>query len=190
MPASYGGRAQHILSYQIGEQGEDLGKDDRHSKQAAYLEHHQIGAVDPRSAAMRAISVAPAGERESMDSFKSIRNALEIARPIPTQTRIYPAISTRAGQDQLAQLEDLIPGDSGTDAAARHHLGQPPHPHGHWGRAAANFSTITAIREALRVPAGTPDSLPRMPAASATAKVGRNFRRLTCAFFLSRECVP
>ena len=52
----------------------------------------------PRSAAMRAISVAPAGERESMDSFKSIRNALEIARPIPTQTRIYPAISTRAGR--------------------------------------------------------------------------------------------
>ena len=69
-----------------------------------------------------------------MDSFKSIRNALEIARPIPTQTRIYPA-----GQDQLAQLEDLIPGDSGTDAAARHHLGQPPHPHGHWGRAARKF---------------------------------------------------
>ena len=56
------------------------------------------------------------------------------------------------------------------------------------GALPANFSTITAIREALRVPAGTPDSLPRMPAASATAKVGRNFRRLTCAFFLSREC--
>ena len=58
------------------------------------------------------------------------------------------------------------------------------------GALPANFSTITAIREALRVPAGTPDSLPRMPAASATAKVGRNFRRLTCAFFLSRKCVP
>ena len=98
VPASYGGGHSIFYPIKLESRAKIWGKMTVTPSRRQIWSTTRLVLWTPRSAAMRAISVAPAGERESMDSFKSIRNALEIARPIPTQTRIYPAISTRAGR--------------------------------------------------------------------------------------------
>ena len=116
-------------------------EDQHHAHQAADLEDHQVGALDPQIDGNKGhLGGARRGEGQHGLPQLDMEHLMHHQAHPHTAGHIAQA-QDHGGQGQLLHLDDLFPGYAGADTAAGDDLGKAAQPHGHSGALSAQLQS-------------------------------------------------